>query len=124
MGTKKWTKPDRPWSEYPMDTIARQSWDGGWWRKVEHGWKWCCGSTFPTPGAADEVMIMKAEIEKPPILSSDDVCDACNGRGWGVFDLNSSGKLVIQRCDTCEKFESDDEVEQAALTYLATILSI
>lgn len=52
----KWTKPDRPWSEYPIGTRARQSWEGGWWEKTAQGWKWCCGSTFPTPGGANEVM--------------------------------------------------------------------
>ena len=23
---------------------------GGYWEKTQHGWKWCNGSTFPTPG--------------------------------------------------------------------------
>ncbi len=41
---------DRPWKDYPVGTTA-YSFSGGHWTKTEHGWKWCSGSTFPTPGA-------------------------------------------------------------------------
>lgn len=50
-----WQKKNKPWSEYPIGTKARQSWEGDYWIKVEHGWKWHCGSTFAIPGAANEV---------------------------------------------------------------------
>ncbi|WP_296277829.1 hypothetical protein [Pseudomonas sp. UBA7530] len=40
---------DRPWSEYPIGTKAHAVM-GGHWLKTVHGWKWCTGSTFPTPG--------------------------------------------------------------------------
>lgn len=43
-------KKDRPWREYPVGTKAR-AFNGGWWVRVEGGWKWHCGSLFPTPGA-------------------------------------------------------------------------
>lgn len=39
------------WSRYPMGTRA-YAFDGGYWQRVEHGWKWQNGSTFPTPGAS------------------------------------------------------------------------
>lgn len=42
--------PARPWSDYPLGTKAHAIM-GGHWIKVERGWKWHCGSTFPTPGA-------------------------------------------------------------------------
>lgn len=41
---------DRPWSDYPIDTIAH-AFNGGYWIRVSRGWKWFNGSTFPTPGA-------------------------------------------------------------------------
>lgn len=41
---------DRNWSEYPIGTKAH-AYNGGYWIKTERGWKWCNGSTFPTPGA-------------------------------------------------------------------------
>lgn len=44
-------KVDRPWSEYPLGTKAFAI-EGGHWLRVERGWKWHCGSTFPTPGAS------------------------------------------------------------------------
>jgi len=33
----------------PIGTKA-PSINGGHWVKVERGWKWCTGSTFPRPG--------------------------------------------------------------------------
>lgn len=40
---------DRPWNEYPVGTKVH-AYDGGFWIRVERGWKWCSGDTFPTPG--------------------------------------------------------------------------
>jgi hypothetical protein len=40
---------NRPWSEYPIGTKALAI-NGGHWIKVERGWRWCTGDTFPTPG--------------------------------------------------------------------------
>jgi hypothetical protein len=42
-------KVDRPWSEYPIGTVAHSS-VGGYWTKTEQGWKANGGDTFPTPG--------------------------------------------------------------------------
>ena len=50
---ENWQKIDKPFSEYPIGTKARVSWErGGWWTKTEKGWKWCVGATFPVPGNA------------------------------------------------------------------------
>ncbi len=38
------------WDEYPLGTKAHAVM-GGYWERVEAGWKWCTGSTFPRPGA-------------------------------------------------------------------------
>lgn len=41
---------DRPWREYPLGTKAH-AYNGGYWTRVEHGWKWGKhGDVFPTPG--------------------------------------------------------------------------
>jgi hypothetical protein len=40
---------DRPWDEYPMGTKAH-AFNGGYWIRVQRGWKWFSGDTFPTPG--------------------------------------------------------------------------
>jgi hypothetical protein len=53
----EWIKADRIWYNYPVGTKARESWSGGHWIKTEAGWKWHSGSTFPTPGGSDEVML-------------------------------------------------------------------
>lgn len=42
-------KKDREWRDYPIDTKAH-AFNGGYWVKVENGWKYCTGSTFTTPG--------------------------------------------------------------------------
>jgi len=41
---------DKPWRQYPIGTKAF-SISGGYWIKTKHGWKWCTGATFPTPGS-------------------------------------------------------------------------
>jgi hypothetical protein len=43
------TEKDRPWREYPIGTKAH-AFMGGYWVRVEQGWKWHVGSTFPRPG--------------------------------------------------------------------------
>ena len=45
----KLLRVDRYWNEYPLGTKAHAIM-GGYWIRVQHGWKWCTGSTFPTPG--------------------------------------------------------------------------
>ena len=42
-------RKDRPWSEYPIGTRA-YSVGGGYWIRVEKGWKWFVGGIYPTPG--------------------------------------------------------------------------
>lgn len=36
-------------------------------------------------------------------------CEACEGRGflWGELDWPVQGGRVIERCDVCERFDSD-----------------
>lgn len=44
-----WITTDKKLSEYPLGTKAKAL-IGGYWIKVERGWKWCNGSTFATVG--------------------------------------------------------------------------
>ena len=37
------------------------------------------------------------------------MCEECNDKGWLVLDEDHMDKLVIQRCDSCEKFDTDNE---------------
>lgn len=37
------------------------------------------------------------------------MCEACNNKGWLVLDEDHRDKLVIQRCDRCEKFNTDND---------------
>jgi hypothetical protein len=50
----------RKWDEYPIGTKAHAAM-GGHWEKVENGWKWCTGSTFPTPGGD----VVRVELPEP-----------------------------------------------------------
>lgn len=49
----------RSWSNYPIGTKAHAVM-GGYWIKTNHGWKWCTGATFPTPGGN----VSRVEIPK------------------------------------------------------------
>jgi len=49
----------KDWSQYPIGTKAYAS-GGGYWEKNKHGWRWCTGSTFPTPGG-DCIKIVEPE---------------------------------------------------------------
>lgn len=40
---------DREWRDYPLGTRVHAV-NGGYWERVERGWKWIRGSTFPRPG--------------------------------------------------------------------------
>ncbi len=55
---EKRIKADKDWSEYPIGTKAPATM-GGHWERVERGWKWCNGATFPRPGgdATGEVIL-------------------------------------------------------------------
>lgn len=44
----------RPWSEWPVGTVARDT-TGAAWVRVADGWKARGGDTFPTPGAGARV---------------------------------------------------------------------
>lgn len=45
----EWIKADRDIKEYPIGTKFKCI-TGGHWVRVERGFKWFCGSTFPRVG--------------------------------------------------------------------------
>jgi len=51
----------------------------------------------------------------------DEPCEACEGRGWAVFESHHEHGITpncLQRCDACEKFEDDIQAAGASgLTY-------
>jgi hypothetical protein len=69
--TMKRIQQDRPWNEYPLGTKAYAI-TGGYWLRVEHGWKWWCGSTFTAPGgdAVGECIELPEKVKERPILFS------------------------------------------------------
>ena len=36
-------------------------------------------------------------------------CTACEGKGFVLANVQSSGKLEIQRCDSCSKYVNDHQ---------------
>lgn len=45
-------------------------------------------------------------------------CESCNGRGWLLQDNDEHG-LRIERCDTCEEYESDEVAVRLVATLAA-----
>ena len=59
----EWIKKDRDWRDYPIGTKAK-SIGGGYWEKIDRGWKWCTSyCAFPTPGGDNSGMVM---LPSPP----------------------------------------------------------
>lgn len=58
----------------PLGTKA-PAFNGGHWVKVERGWKWHCGDTFPRPGGdwMGELIYPDGTVDRPerPTLLSD-----------------------------------------------------
>lgn len=40
-------------------------------------------------------------------------CPDCNDNGWDIYDVDNTGYLEVERCDSCKRFETDDEAEAA-----------
>ena len=49
----------------PLGTKAPAS-GGGHWTRVERGWKWCTGSTFPRPGGDWTGKLLPPDIAPDP----------------------------------------------------------
>ena len=44
-----------------------------------------------------------------------EICTDCDGKGWDVYNADETGWGELQRCDTCEQFETDEDAVAAAL---------
>lgn len=47
--THTWVQADKPAKEYPIGTLFKALM-GGYWIRLNSGFKWCNGSTFPNVG--------------------------------------------------------------------------
>jgi hypothetical protein len=45
--------------------------------------------------------------ERLPVSLATNYCPVCGGRGWDLFDYDSRGIFVIEKCATCDKYTSD-----------------
>lgn len=45
---------------------------------------------------------------------AEDVCDQCEGKGWDFYEETSTGRIVLQRCDQCWEYETDQAAAIAA----------
>lgn len=41
-------------------------------------------------------------------IKLDDSC-TCAGKGWDFFEEDDTGRIVLQRCDMCQKYDSDQD---------------
>jgi len=44
------------------------------------------------------------------------MCKACKGKGYLLVDVDSTGKLAIERCDACDHFTSDNAAVEAVVS--------
>jgi hypothetical protein len=45
-------------------------------------------------------------------IKLDDSC-TCMSKGWDFFEEGSTGRIVLQRCDSCAKYKSDRDAAVA-----------
>jgi len=65
-----WQPAFGAWADYPIGTLARESWSGATWEKTSRGWKALGGSTFPRPACSDQVKTPNAEVTGVPASSA------------------------------------------------------
>lgn len=75
-------------------------------------------------GELEDILQTFASLTGEPWHGNDNVCECrvcaalppkcteCAGKGWNVFDIDSTMLLQIQRCDACEKFPNDKDAQQ------------
>jgi hypothetical protein len=64
-------------------------------------------------GLAAQLIATRDEIE---VESATEPCEACDGTGWVRCNAGNdqSPQVEIQRCDACERFDSDEAAQEAA----------
>jgi predicted RNA-binding Zn-ribbon protein involved in translation (DUF1610 family) len=75
-------------------------------------------------GLAAQLIATRDEIEvESPVESP---CPACDDKGWVRCNVGNdqSPKYEIQRCDACERFDSDEAARDAAAEATKTAITI
>ncbi len=82
--------------------------------------KTCCGNTCCRNQSIREVSAgsQTDQMKKEDAPRQDGKCPACKGRGW-LLTSNDKHGLRVEKCDTCDKFESDDHVAAVAWPVLS-----
>jgi len=79
-----WHRQDKPWSEYPIGTRARDH-SHCCWTRVANGWQADGGDTFPTPGASANYIQLPAAPASlsgaPPDVVA---CPDCGYTDWST----------------------------------------
>jgi hypothetical protein len=65
-------------------------------------------------GLAAQLIATRDEIEVES--ATDDHCEACGGLGWLQCNVGNDQvpQIEIQRCDACERYDSDRAAQEAA----------
>jgi hypothetical protein len=50
-------------------------------------------------------------------------CPACDDKGWLIVDIDSTGRLAIQRCDSCSQHLTDEDVRKLPEAQMAYIVA-
>jgi hypothetical protein len=96
-----------PWRDYPLGTLAYASM-GGHWEKNERGWKWCTGSTFPTPGADVCRVEVPAEHAGKVFWKEDHTANIFVIQGPELNDPRERIRAAIQLLNTVTEEEVDE----------------
>ncbi len=52
---------------------------------------------------------------------TDEICEACHGRGWLLAFHTEREVYEIEKCDTCDKYDSDREAGDAAAPIIEAV---
>ena len=65
-------------------------------------------------GLSAQIFAAPDEIE---VVLTDSPCEACDDKGWVQCNIGNdqSPRYQIQRCDACERFDSDLAAQEAAM---------
>jgi hypothetical protein len=81
---------DRPWRDYPLGTKAH-AYNGGWWTRVEHGWRYGSrGGVFPTPADSECHPVALGRCIELPVPGAE-VAPSDRGSESSLAEFNDGG---------------------------------